>query len=560
MRSVVSRFDLVQFGVTVFTELSQPLPHPNPTMPDDAADDTGQAAGGPAGGSGGGGAVPSGFEAAPFNVYVFPGADAKKEVVLSPGAVAFLNDSGMDWQKWIRGGVAFVDSAAEKKLREQYFDSPPGEHPPPPRKRRKLELEREGDKSFVADAMAGLAGWISAGCPTGSHAMPPCAGMLLHVLHQKLDEMEGFEQGYERESRPGEGGRLYVHKRSAERAAEARAERHRRYSSKAGVTQMFDAITASKLPVVGHNVMYDLLFIMHNFAAALPDTLTKFLQQLRARFPTVVDTKFLATYELNRQTGAVDLSPTLRFASTSLGPLYAESKAAETFILASPGFGAYDTCAVAHEAGWDSLATGACLLSIAELLQDGAAEKAPRRAWKAALRSAKNMCFGMFAPWCWNLEPDGNQRLGAWTGGATGAELYVVDGITPGDRPEHVLSLFNESVRGRCKLRWSDDAVCLVTVQPVPTEPSNPECNVDSKDMLALMNPGAKQSAPHLRLVPWTAWISLGGAAMERPRSPSSAGDDESLQAMLTTFVPAPERMLHRRSAPPNNTAQPTPT
>ncbi len=50
----------------------------------------------------------------------------------------------------------------------------------------------------------------------------------------------------------------------------------------------------SKLPLVGHNLLYDLLFIINHFDRPLPDTWVEFQQRISHLFPIVFDTKYLA--------------------------------------------------------------------------------------------------------------------------------------------------------------------------------------------------------------------------------------------------------------------------
>lgn len=46
--------------------------------------------------------------------------------------------------------------------------------------------------------------------------------------------------------------------------------------------------------LLGHNMMYDILFIYRQFIGKLPDTYAQFVEQWYARFPRTYDTKVLA--------------------------------------------------------------------------------------------------------------------------------------------------------------------------------------------------------------------------------------------------------------------------
>eukprot|EP00633_Aureoumbra_lagunensis_P008399 CAMPEP_0197318464 /NCGR_PEP_ID=MMETSP0891-20130614/51198_1 /TAXON_ID=44058 ORGANISM="Aureoumbra lagunensis, Strain CCMP1510" /NCGR_SAMPLE_ID=MMETSP0891 /ASSEMBLY_ACC=CAM_ASM_000534 /LENGTH=248 /DNA_ID=CAMNT_0042808951 /DNA_START=40 /DNA_END=787 /DNA_ORIENTATION=+ len=43
-----------------------------------------------------------------WNIYVFPKGEEGNDIVLSPSAVEFLSENGMDWQKWFTQGVPYL--------------------------------------------------------------------------------------------------------------------------------------------------------------------------------------------------------------------------------------------------------------------------------------------------------------------------------------------------------------------------------------------------------------------------------------------------------------------
>jgi hypothetical protein len=80
---------------------------------------------------------------------------------MSPGAIAFLRQHSMDFQKWVYSGVPFVDRAGEQKLRDRYFPPEPeasAEQAVPDWKKRRITLDKQPDKEFVGSAMAALGG------------------------------------------------------------------------------------------------------------------------------------------------------------------------------------------------------------------------------------------------------------------------------------------------------------------------------------------------------------------------------------------------------------------
>ena len=62
---------------------------------------------------------------------------------------------------------------------------------------------------------------------------------------------EGYDKGKGKDS----PNSLVVFRKSAERDAAVRREKADKYNARVGVSRMVDAISKSKLPVIGHNAM-----------------------------------------------------------------------------------------------------------------------------------------------------------------------------------------------------------------------------------------------------------------------------------------------------------------
>lgn len=54
-------------------------------------------------------------------------------------------------------------------------------------------------------------------------------------------------------------------------------------------------IGRSGKPIVGHNCMYDLMFMFSHFCGALPATLAEFKKRLSALMPLIYDTKYISS-------------------------------------------------------------------------------------------------------------------------------------------------------------------------------------------------------------------------------------------------------------------------
>ena len=61
-----------------------------------------------------------------------------------------------------------------------------------------------------------------------------------------------------------------------------------------GFSKVIKKISASNKPVVGHNMLMDICFMINQFVAPLPETLSEFKSLLNRHFPFVCDTKLMA--------------------------------------------------------------------------------------------------------------------------------------------------------------------------------------------------------------------------------------------------------------------------
>jgi poly(A)-specific ribonuclease len=61
-----------------------------------------------------------------------------------------------------------------------------------------------------------------------------------------------------------------------------------------GFSLVIDAIVAAKVPIIGHNCMYDWLYLYNQFIGQLPETYVEFAQKWNSCFPKTYDTKVLA--------------------------------------------------------------------------------------------------------------------------------------------------------------------------------------------------------------------------------------------------------------------------
>lgn len=81
------------------------------------------------------------------------------------------------------------------------------------------------------------------------------------------------------------------------------------YHQEMGFSLVIQEIMNSKKPLVGHNPMYDWLYVYNQFVAPLPETYPEFIKEWNSKFPLTYDTKVLSF-------------KSMAFFKTSLGDVY----------------------------------------------------------------------------------------------------------------------------------------------------------------------------------------------------------------------------------------------
>lgn len=353
------------------------------------------------------------YVAHPFNFLLFPQyaddyttEERAGDVVVSPSALAFLRKHGMDFQRWVYGGMAFCDAARETALRARLSaqsearggvagaasNATAAAPPPLP-----TPLFTDAEAAWVADSAKAAeslvrrveAAWAAAASASagrrpflssvavegGKEAVLPAQPSRAAREHLELQLRRDFPQVQFRARRTGPSGhvvtlRVLAPEEVAKQAWVAGQRSERELLDTLGFRLVFSELVRCQKPCVGHNCFADWLFLMHAVDGALPGQLAQWKERARMQFPCMWDTRYVASRQ--------DLFPRGRFGSISLGSLH------EAYLGASPhctvelplGFEGYSPMTLlgastagggsdpAHEAGYDALMTGTVLLNL----------------------------------------------------------------------------------------------------------------------------------------------------------------------------------------------------
>jgi len=294
----------------------------------------------------------------PFNFHVFPSINYKLDqcFLSQSSSLGFLASNNFDFNKWIREGIPFVSHKVADplvkdgiiRLREKSNDDQP--------------ILNDSDKAWLSDTMKLIEEWLAQNC-TNSFNLPPCNAFHRRILYSEIDKR--FDNLSVQSDQAPCGDRcLVVSRCTPEQKQILETQRKQKaldeFNQEVGFRRIIDLISASRKPLVGHNLFLDLLHSFEKFFEELPAEWSSCKEKIHTIFPIVFDTKYIAQAA----------SPFAeKFQRTNLDYLYKlmqnESSPEIEF---AEGFSLYNNKAIFHEAGFDAYATGVIFLKMAHQL------------------------------------------------------------------------------------------------------------------------------------------------------------------------------------------------
>lgn len=134
-----------------------------------------------------------------------------------------------------------------------------------------------------------------------------------------------------------------------------------------GFSTYIEMISQAKKPIVGHNLIFDLMFIFDKFIGDLPDKFIDFKQSLHKHFPIIIDNKFITSRFYKE------------FENTKLESLFKtiKKKKYDTYVEIKcdviNGFCFYsdiESNTAFHDAGYDSIITGRCFIYVLKAIEN----------------------------------------------------------------------------------------------------------------------------------------------------------------------------------------------
>ncbi|KAH9593532.1 Ribonuclease CAF1 [Trypanosoma melophagium] len=390
-RTVASRYNIIQVGICLFHKDEK---NSNST--------------------------PVHYIAYPFNFILFPNhsddftiEERSRDVVLSPSSLAFLRRQEMNFQSWVYHGIAYCDKVQEEALRKKHQERYQEISQDNNNKAHGIDIMSEEEKKWFENAVSMVRTFSDRVQITLDRAKEKHKDFSMSRIEvaATMDLLESsgreifltpvrsktvreyFKQYVEKTfknvllSFRRQGSSYTATVRAIfpeERARQEKKEedlKKRELTDMLGFRLVFKALVESKKPCVGHNCFADILFLFASLDGSLPDTLTEFKERLGETFPTIFDTRYIASRQ--------DYFPVGRFGFRYLGGFFEEYgfNSANIHITLPLGFESYDVMtterggggggggigkgernssngSLTHEAGYDALLTGTLLLNL----------------------------------------------------------------------------------------------------------------------------------------------------------------------------------------------------
>lgn len=329
------------------------------------------------------------YVAKPFNFYIFPRHLTRDSpdvrFLCQSSSIDFLVGHNFDFNKWVREGISYLRPYDEDKLRmhfqerhEQSFgpftspgdtlnaNSPAGSTTSTKSSSAKTPVIIPPEhQPFVEKACNEIEEMLKD--PEGkTTSLPPCNGYLRKLIYQSAKQK--FTSGIQLEKTTNEKRECYIVVTKVNEDEKKNMEEQKQSKEKevienaVGFSTVVKMLSQSGKLIVGHNMMLDLMHLIHQFCCPLPDDVDGFKATVQALYPRIVDTKVMATTQPFRD----------QLPSTVLGDLVKHlsvSPFKKPIVQLDEEFTRYnDGTESLHEAAYDAYITGLSFVSMANYL------------------------------------------------------------------------------------------------------------------------------------------------------------------------------------------------
>ncbi|KAF9139316.1 hypothetical protein BG015_002067 [Linnemannia schmuckeri] len=299
------------------------------------------------------------YLAKPFNVFVFPttltGYSPQGRCFLTEASsLDFLAKNRFDFNKWIYQGVHYMTKDEEEIYARERTKAVNNEMD-------NIDVDA-ANTMWLQDVIQRIGEWKNSKQALNFINIQTNSAYQRRLVYQEVRRYWPTELNAR-----GQGGHINITKITEKelkiQQQQRQADLQRDIESCRGFREVIDILSACKKPIVGHNIVVDLAYILAQFVGPLPPTVEGYKKMIHKTFPTVMDTKYVS-YTANALKG-------LAFDS-SLGGL--ENMVGTINFMGCPRIiphyrhQRYLSRDLAHEAGYDAYITGSIMIRMLALI------------------------------------------------------------------------------------------------------------------------------------------------------------------------------------------------
>ncbi|XP_033627523.1 poly(A)-specific ribonuclease PNLDC1-like [Asterias rubens] len=300
------------------------------------------------------------YAAHTYNFYLFPRScsviDAR--FTCQASSIQFLCQYKFDFNKLFHEGVTYVSTEEAEGLRQQA-------------EQHETILTSDVDRDLIKSLSSPLSKWLPSAKDGDQISMAKIQDDILSIQVQALLR-NYFPTIWTSKVNTGE---ILITKVTPEQRANLLAAEppwtERLLDRIDGFTKVFRCLSESKKPLIGHNLLTDLLFLHAKFHKPLPEKLNDFKRNIHELFPHIFDTKHLIL-KIRKELEERGLSLSI----TSLEQVYRNlhSHRGKYLVLYSPDIVLADNALryseneLFHEAGFDAYLAGYVFLRMAHYI------------------------------------------------------------------------------------------------------------------------------------------------------------------------------------------------
>lgn len=297
------------------------------------------------------------YQCTSYNVYVFPykvnglphSTHLERNVELQASAIQFLRQNGFDFNFLFDQGIGWLNVLEEREVVEAFekMDAAAEDKP---------YVIPQDQTEFVNNVVAQIESFIK---NVNDHKLdlPPSTPYQRKLIYEYVRSSPQLRDAIAVQTCKA-NNRDFLSVTRLDKEAQLR-KRNDTLAEAKGVSKLIEFISHYNKPVVGHNVLLDLMHLLNQFVAPLPATYAEFKEMAKTAFPTAFDTKFISS--------TIEFKEKIKF--TSLSELYETLSQPPFETVAIELNVAFDKSTAYHQAGYDSFITGKCFAILNEYLR-----------------------------------------------------------------------------------------------------------------------------------------------------------------------------------------------